>query len=207
MNKEVHPYKDARKLILEALQEACGPVRQTLSPKGRNVIYEDNAGAVKVTNDGVTIIRNTYFRNPVKNAILELIKHAALNTNQVAGDGTTTSVLLTQDLIQEGFKVIDNNINPMMLVRSIKDFSKALVEEIKKNYVKKIKTDSDLLNIAKISSNNDNEIAKNVVEAIKKAGDEGLILINDNTKTETEIVHDEGFFMDSGLLAPVFATQ
>lgn len=207
MNKTIHKFSQVRDEILKGIDMIAEPIKQTLSPKGRNVIFEDNVGQPRVTNDGVTIARNIFVKEPIPNAIIEMIKYAALKTNNVAGDGTTTVILLTQKLIYEGFKLIDNGWNPMVLKRTLDNLSKRLIDEINNNYVKEIKDDQDLHNIALISSNDDEEIATNVVDAIKKSGPDGLILLTDSPKEESELEYREGFLIENGMYHPSLINQ
>ena len=126
MSKKIYHYRDIKDKIIRAVDMIANPVIQTLSPKGGNVIYEDKNGDQFVTNDGVTIARNIILDDPIENAIVNIIKHASLRTNSEAGDGTTTSILLSQNLIKSGLKLIDEGWNPIELK---KEFEKRLAQD------------------------------------------------------------------------------
>ncbi|NHZ84890.1 MAG: chaperonin GroEL [Planctomycetia bacterium] len=198
MNKQVLKYENIKDKIIDAVNIIADPIRQTLSPKGNNVIYEDDNGNQFVTNDGVTIAKNINLEDGVQNAIVEIIKYSALKTNTVAGDGTSTTILLSSVLIKEGLKLIDNGLNPQVLKKEYIRFGEHLKSNLKKK-VNKIKNDKDLFYIANISANNDNEIANNVVKSIKTAGQDGLVFFDSKGLVETEIEEDTGFIINAGM--------
>lgn len=206
MHKQVLEYKDIKQTILEAVDIIADPVRQTMSPKGRNVIFEDKMGEYFSTNDGVTIAKNISVKDPVKNAIIEIIKDSSLKTNSVVGDGTSTSILLSQILIKEAFKLIDNGHNAVDVKTWLADFLDKALEELK-CLRWDIRSDDDLFNIARISANNDEEIATHVVQAVKTAGTEGMIFIEPHKDPETKIIEDKGFVIEEGMFAPDFRTS
>lgn len=206
VTKEIYKYSDVQEKILQAIDMIADPVRQTLSPKGSNVIFEDDRGNINQTNDGVTIARSIVVEDPVQNAIISILKHSSAKTNSEAGDGTTTTLLLSQRLIKEGFKLIDNGMNPMVLKKKLETMGSTLIKSLSKQIIK-IKNDDDLMNIAIISANNDKDIAKNVVEVIKFAGEDGMIFIEPNNDVETKIEKEPGFKLDSGMLSPDLRTN
>lgn len=199
--KQVYEYADIRDRIFSAVDTICDPIRQTLSPRGGNVIYEDRQGNINVTNDGVTIAKNIAVKGTVENAVIEVIKHASLRTNTVAGDGTSTTVVLSGILIKEGFRLIENGWNRMELKHEFDTFADLMVEELRK-LSKKAKTDKDLYYVANISSNNDAEIADNTVKTVKITGEDGMVFIEPSNSAETEIVEDSGFNIKAGMFSP-----
>lgn len=206
VDKIVYPYSQIKSKILEAVDMISDPVRQTLSPKGGNVLFEDDNGEPKYTNDGATIARNINVKDPVHNYVINIIKQSSLKTNLEAGDGTTTSIVLTRVLLKEGFKMLEEGVNLIVLKKKLEEMADTLVNRIKERAIK-IKTDSDLLNIATISANNDPVIAKDVVEIVKFAGEDGMIFIEQNNKIETEITTEPGFRLNSGMFAPELRTS
>jgi len=126
---------------------------------GKNVLYQDDNGNILSTNDGHTIAKFITLSDEVENAIVDVVKHSALKTNAIAGDGTTTSVLLSKTLIEEGFKLIDSGWNQMELKRALEDVSDLLMKQLEAQRTE-IKTDEDLEYIARVSANNDSLIAK-----------------------------------------------
>lgn len=204
--KQVYKFSNIKNQILGAIDTIAPPVTGTLSPKGSNILFEDNQGRIFSTNDGATILKNMSFKDPISNAVLELIKGSSLKTNSEVGDGTSTSVLLSQILIKEGFKLTDSGWNPMDLKRKFVDFGNKLIGSLKKHVVL-VKNESDMYKIAYISSNNDSEIAERVTKVLKTAGTDGMIFLEPNNNTETEIIEDTGFIIQSGLLAQEFKTD
>lgn len=206
VNKIVYPYSEIKGKILEAVDMISDPVRQTLSPRGGNVLFEDSNGEPKYTNDGATIARNINVKDPVYNYVINIIKQSSLKTNLEAGDGTTTSIVLTRILVKEGFKMLEEGVNLIELKKKLEDMADTLVKRVKDKVIK-IKNDSDLENIATISANNDKDIAKDVVDIVKFAGEDGMIFIEPNNKIETEILTEPGFRIDSGMFAAELKTS
>lgn len=202
MHNQVHKYSEIRPEIIKAVNIICDPIRGTMGPKGLNVIFERRDG-VHSTNDGATIARGISVKNPIHSAIIEIIRSASLQTNSKVGDGTSTTALLSQVLIFEAFKLIDAGYNPTEVKKEYESFAKMLVEKLEKQVIK-VKGDDDLLRIATISANNDEEIAKDVVNTVKVAGLDGMVFIEPHPRADakTEIVEDSGFIVNSGLFSP-----
>lgn len=201
LDKQVRQVSDIRDRIFAAVDTIADPVRQTLSPRGGNVLFHDANGSVNVTNDGVTIAKNIQVKGQVESAVIDIIRQASLRTNSAAGDATSTTVLLSSILIKEGFRLIESGWNGMDLKHEFDNFAEQMVEQLKK-ISKKAKTDKDLFYVANISSNNDSEIAENTVKTIKTAGEDGMVFIEPSNRNETEIVEDSGFHVRAGMFAP-----
>jgi len=207
MQIEVHKYEDVRDKILSGINKIEKPVIGTLTPKGRNVIYDTGFG-YGVTNDGKTIVQQITSEDPVEDAIINIIKQASLKTDQVAGDGTTTAILLAARLVRGGFKLIDEGWNPMELKRELDVVSKLLTDEIEARSVKITTEDEDkLFYIARTSSNNDTKIAKNIVDVVKRSGTDGMVFLERNYKSEVEIIGEDGFYMESGMFDARLSNQ
>ena len=206
MKKKILKFEDAREKIIRAVDMIADPVRQTMSPKGSNVLFEDANGSQIVSNDGVTIANHITSSDEIENAIIEVIKTSAQKTNTGAGDGTSTNILLTQNLIKSGMKLIDEGHNRMILKGKFERFGEKLKQRLSKLSIN-VHGDKDLMNIARISANNDNEIAENVVNIVKTAGLNGMVFIKPYHKTETEIVKDSGYKIDSGYYSPELCPQ
>jgi len=202
--KQIKNSREIRSRILSGVDLITEPVVQTLSPKGKNVLFEDSHGGIFVTNDGVTIAKQIESEDPVEDAIIRVIKYAALETNRAAGDGTTTTTLLASNLIKAGYKKIDDGMNEMELRKELLDFSKRVTENL--NPIK-VEDDAQLLSIASISSNNDAEIAENVLKVVKSAGESGLVFINQSLTGKTEVVEDTGYVVSTGLFAQELAND
>lgn len=202
MSKLIKSRSEVRDKIDNALRLITEPVVQTLSPRGRNVAYEDANGGILQTNDGVTIARQIESDDPVEQAVIDIVKHSALRTNAVAGDGTTTTILLSNALIRDGLKLIDEGKNPMELQVDLLNMGESLVSRLKPI---KIEDDEQLEQVARISSNNDDQIAEHVTDIIKTAGEHGMVVIETHPKEETRIDKDTGFIVDGGLFSPEYA--
>ena len=202
VSKLIKSRKEVMPQINNAIRLITEPVIATLSPLGRNTLYEDGSGAINQTNDGVTIARQIGSDDPVEQAVIETIRQAALATNRDAGDGTTTTTLLAGVLTSGGLKLVDEGVNPIILAREFREFGAKVLAHIKPI---KIDGEKDLLNIARISSNGDEEIAKQVVDVVNTAGEDGLVFLEPSNKDHTVIEKDTGFIVDGGLFAPEYA--
>lgn len=202
-NKQVYSFDEIREKIIKGVDTIADPIKGTISPKGRNVLFENDKGDLFSTNDGATVAKNINVKDSIENAAIEIIKHSSLQTNSAVGDGTSTSVLLSQILIKEGFKLIDAGWNPMDLKKEFTSFGNKLKEQLKEQTIK-VKNDKDLFNIACISANNDLAIAEQVVKVVKTAGVDGMVFIEPNNKPETEIIEDTGFIIENGMFKPEF---
>lgn len=200
MNKTIHRYADIKDKIIHAVDLLTDPVRQTLSPKGGNVIYDDDNGNQHYTNDGYTIISHIQVADPVENAIIEIIKGGSRKTNLEAGDGTSSTLVASSVLIKEGLKLVENGENQMDVRDELNKFTTLMVKELKKK-VTPIKTDEDIKKIALISSSNDKNIANDIVKIIKVAGEDGQVILDRGYSTETEVIEDTGFVVKSGIFA------
>lgn len=204
--KDIYQYAEVKDRILSGLSKLSQPIVQTLTPKGKNVLYQGLDGRMYTTNDGFTIAKHIILKDTVENAVVEIVKNSAFKTNSVAGDGTTTSILLSDTLIRNGFRLIENGMNPMDLKHYLDEVSTILVEELTKAKIA-VKTDSDLHFIAKVSANNDEDIALNVVKVVKRAGQDGLVFIEDQAKDSVDIIEENGFVVETGMFSPYLANK
>lgn len=201
MDKIIKSRTEVRDKIANGLRLITEPVIATLSPKGRNTMYETRDG-VNQTNDGVTIAKQIQSSDEIEQLIIETVKQGALSTNRDAGDGTTTTTLLTYALTTGGLKLVEDGYNPMVLSKAFTDFGTKLVSNLKPIL---INNDEELKNIAKISSNGDEEIATQVVDVVKTAGQDGMVFIEPHNKPDTTITKDTGFIIEGGLFSPEYA--
>lgn len=199
MFKIVQPYSEVQDKIVKAVNLLNDPIRQTLSPKGRNVIFEDENGNPQITNDGYTIAKNLSVKDRVMNDIIDIVKSAAFKTNSEAGDGTSSTIGFASVFIKEGLRMIENGMNPIELKQGYDKFAEDMIGALKPYPVK---TDNDLYYIAKVSSSGDEEIAKNVVSIVKVAGEDGMVFIEGSNTSETEIIEDTGFNIAAGMFTP-----
>lgn len=201
MYKKIYKFEEARQKIESAIDAIADPVRHTLSPKGSNVIFEDDKLAQHVTNDGATIAKNIALKDDLQNQIVSVVRSAALKTNNDAGDGTTTTTMFIQSLVKSGFRLIDQGWNRMQLKSELEKSCSSIVKRISEQKID-VKSNNDIYNIARISGNNDDEIAHNMVRVMEVAGNNGMIFLQPSLNGETEIVEDTGFNIESGIYSP-----
>ena len=210
---------DARVQLLEGIDELARAVAQTLGPKGRNVAmhqkanihgadYGDRARAgapVLITNDGVTIAKEISFADPVKNMGAQLMKEAAVKANDVAGDGTTTAIVIAQALLKGAFANIAAGADPLALRRGIAEAGALVRRELAESAIP-IETEADIAHVATISCQ-DERLGAMVGSALYRAGREGVVNVDDSQRFETELTVDEGIIFDRGLISPHMATD
>ena len=204
--KEILFGSEARAKICEGVDIIANAVKVTLGPKGRNVVIEKSFGAPRITKDGVTVAKEIELADRFQNMGAQMIKEVASKTNDVAGDGTTTSTVLAQAIVREGSKAVAAGINPMDLKRGIDLAVDALVKEIAK-MSKKVSNQGEIAQIATISANGDSEIGKKIAEAVQKVGPDSPITVEEAKGLEFEVNVVEGMNFDRGYLSPYFITN
>lgn len=196
--------EDAKKSMKEGIDILANAVKTTLGPNGTNVVINRD-GKIHVTKDGVTVAKSIVIEDEIQNTGAQLIKEAAAKTNDDAGDGTTTSTVLAQAIINEGLKVISYGVSPISLKEGIDTAVKSITEYIKKVAVP---VDSDKIrDIATISANNDKEIGGLIADAIEKIGKDGIITVEEAPGIETSISVVEGVQFDRGYISPYFTNS
>ena len=202
MAKEIRYSKDARQSMLDGVNKLADAVKVTLGPKGRNVVLEKSYGSPVITNDGVTIAKEIELPDKFENMGAKLVYEAANNTNDVAGDGTTTATVLTQAMITAGLKQVDKGANPVLMREGMDKASHAVAEKLlEKSH--KVETNDDVKNIATISSGSE-EIGSIIAEAMQKVGNEGVINVDESRNFETSLEMTEGMEYDKGYVSPYF---
>lgn len=202
MSKEVIKATAVKDKITQALSMLCDPVKQTLTPAGGNVLFTDSQGKESYSNDGVTIAKAISSDDNVEQLVIDVVRQAALRTNAMVGDGTTTTLLLSQSAIKEGLKLLENGWNAMDLKRELEKASK-LMKPLLEKFSTKIRNKKDLEYVARVASNNDLGIAKDVVDVINTVGIDGQVVIEETQSNKTEIKKESGFFIDSGMFSPL----
>ena len=190
MAKEIKYAKDARQKMLDGVNALADAVKVTLGPKGRNVVLEKSYGSPVITNDGVTIAKEIELEDKFENMGAKLVYEAANNTNDIAGDGTTTATILTQSMITNGLKAVDKGANPVLMREGMEKAAKAISEELLK-VSHQVETNDDVKNIATVSSGNE-EIGKIIAEAMEKVGKDGVINVDESKSFETNLEMTEG---------------
>ncbi|CAL1133803.1 unnamed protein product [Cladocopium goreaui] len=204
--KDVRHGAGARAAMLKGADRLADAVAVTLGPKGRNVVIEQSFGAPKVTKDGVTVAKAIEFKNKQDNLGAALIKQVASKTNDVAGDGTTTSTVLARAIFREGTKAVVAGMNPMDLKRGIDAAVKLVLEELEK-ISKPISNPSEIQQVATISANGDAGIGKMVADAFEKVGKQGTITVAEGKTLDHELEIVEGMKIDRGYISPYFITD
>ncbi|CAN1294742.1 Chaperonin 60 subunit beta 2, chloroplastic [Linum perenne] len=205
--KELHFNKDgsAIRKLQTGVNKLADLVGVTLGPKGRNVVLESKYGSPKIVNDGVTVAKEVELEDPVENIGAKLVRQAAAKTNDLAGDGTTTSVVLAQGLIAEGVKVVAAGANPVLITRGIEKTTKALVNELK--LMSKEVEDSELADVAAVSAGNNYEVGSMIAEAMSKVGRKGVVTLEEGKSAENNLYVVEGMQFDRGYISPYFVTD
>jgi len=203
----------ARQSLERGIKYVYDAVRVTLGPKGRNVVLEKKFGSPLITNDGVTVAKEIELPDPAENMGAQLLKEVASKTNDIAGDGTTTAVVLGYTIVKEGLKAIASGANPIYLKRGIDKAKEVVIEELKKqakevDFEGKTKSEvDDLERVATIAANNDEEIGKMIAKAIRMVGKTGVITIEESKSSQTTLEHVEGMQFDRGYISPYFVTD
>jgi chaperonin GroEL len=204
--KDVRFGDDARQRMLRGVNILAQAVSVTLGPKGRNVILDKSYGAPRITKDGVTVAREIELADKFENMGAQMVREAASKTNDVAGDGTTTAIVLAQAIVREGGKAVSAGMNPMDLKRGVDKAVVALVEELKKRS-RKITTQAETAQVGTISANGETEIGEMIAEAMQKVGSEGVITVEEAKGMLTELDVVEGMQFDRGYMSPYFITN
>ena len=206
MAKIIKFESDARSAMLKGVDILANTVKATLGPKGRNVILDKSYGAPRITKDGVTVAKEIELEDKFENMGAQMVKEVASKTNDEAGDGTTTAILLAQGIVKEGCKYVTAGMNPMDVKRGIE----AAVEQVKEKLIssaKKVKDSDEIAQVGTISANGDKEIGDMISRAMQKVGNEGVITVEEAKGIETELEVVEGMQFDRGYLSPYFITN
>jgi chaperonin GroEL len=197
--------EEARRHLLAGVDAVAEAVVTTLGPKGRNVALDRKFGAPTITHDGVTVAKEVELEDPFENMGAQLLKEAASKTNDIAGDGTTTSTLLAHAIVTDGMKNLAAGANPMMLKRGIEAATKAVAEELTKTAIE-LKTKADIANVASVSAQ-DREIGELIADVFDKVGNDGVITVEDSQGLQFETEYVEGMQFDRGYLSAYFVTN
>ncbi len=205
MAKEIKYSKDARQKMIDGVNALADAVKVTLGPKGRNVVLEKTYGSPVITNDGVTIAKEIELEDRFENMGAKLVYEAANNTNELAGDGTTTATILTQAMIENGIKAVDKGANPVLMREGMDKAAKAVADELLK-LSHQVKTNDDIKNIAMISSGSE-EVGSIIAEAMAKVGNDGVINVDESRSFETVLEMAEGMEYDKGYVSPYMVSD
>ncbi len=205
MAKQLEFSEDARKSLKGGVDTLANVVKTTLGPKGRNVALDKKFGAPNVTHDGVTVAKEIEIEEPFANMGAQLLKEAATKTNDVAGDGTTTSIVLAQSVVHEGLRNVAAGANPMQLRRGIELATAKAVEHLKQ-MATPVNGRDDIAHIATVSSA-DSEIGELIAEVMDKVGKDGVITVEESKGLQFETEYTEGMQIDRGYISPYFVSN
>ena len=204
--KEVKFHNDARERIMRGVDMLANTVKVTLGPKGRNVVLEKSFGPPRSTKDGVTVAKEIELKDKFENMGAQMVREVASNTNDVAGDGTTTATILAQAIVREGMKSVAAGMNPMDLKRGINLAVIKVVDHLK-SISQKISSSEEISQIGTISANGETWIGEKISEAMEKVGKEGVITVEEAKGLDSELDVVEGMQFDRGYLSPYFITN
>ena len=205
MAKQLKHGEEARKALQKGVDTLADTVKITLGPKGRNVVLERKFGAPLITNDGVTIAKEIELEDAFENMGASLVREVSTKTNDTAGDGTTTAVVLAQAMIREGLKNVAAGANPIILKKGIKGAVDVAVEQLK-SISKPIKDKNAICQVASISAG-DNTVGELISEAMEKVGKDGVITIEESKTMKTELTTVEGMQFDRGYASAYMVTD
>ena len=204
MNKEIRFSKEARHLMAKGIETLNNATKVTLGPKGRNVIIEQDFGSPLIVNDGVTIAKAIKLPNKFENLGASILIEAATKTNDIVGDGTTSAILLSSNLILSGIEAVDKGQNPVLLRNGFNYYLGHILEMIEQVSTP-VESEEDILKIATLSSGNP-EIGAIITKAYSEVGKDGIITIEESQGLETYLDVVKGYSYDRGYLSPYMAT-
>ena len=205
MAKQILFGRDFKAKILKGVDTLADVVKVSLGPKGRNVILDKGYGSPSIVDDGVSIAKEIELKDPFENMGAKLVYEVASNTNEMAGDGTTTSTVLAQAMIHQGFKALEKGANPVLVKQGIEKAGKEVAERLLKKS-RPLKSKADIENVATISAGSA-EIGKIIADAMEKVSQNGVINVDESKGFDTELQVVEGLQYDKGFLSPYFVTN
>jgi chaperonin GroEL len=205
MAKQLLFAEEARRELSRGMEILANAVATTLGPKGRNVALDKKFGSPTITHDGVTVAKEIELENAFENMGAQLLKEAATKTNDIAGDGTTTSTVLAHAIVSEGMRNLAAGANPMLLKRGIEAATRAVAEKINEQAIE-VTTKEEIANVASISAQ-DRQIGELIAEVMDKVGKDGVITVEESKGLEFETEYVEGMQFDRGYISPYFITD
>ena len=206
MTKYFDDGESLQRKILSGVNKLADNVAATLGPRGRNVILAKKGSTPFITKDGATVANFVDLEDPFENAAAQILKQAASQTNNLAGDGTTTSTVLAREILNSSQKYLIAGSSPVELKKGMDKAVKAVVNDIS-SFSMEVESIQDIEHVATISANGDKIVGRLIAEAVDKAGHNGSILVQDAKSVETSLDLVEGFRFESGYFAQAFVTN
>ncbi len=203
MAKQVRLSEKSRQKLVEGINIVANAVKVTLGPKGRNVVLERKYGVPEIVNDGVTIARDIELADPEQNVGVKLVQEVATKSDMKAGDGTTTSTVMTQAIVNQGMRQVTAGANPVALRRGIQICAKILCDTIK-TMAKPVESNKDLFDIATVATGGNQEMGKVIAKAFELVGDSGSTVVEESQTVQDEVEFTEGLSIDRGYISPYF---
>lgn len=206
MSKKIVYGSEAREALVRGVNAVADAVKVTIGPKGRNVIIEKEYGSPQIINDGVSIAKEVELDDPIENSGAKLIIDVASKTNDIAGDGTSSSSILAQAMINNGLKAIEKGYNAVQVKKGMQIAAKEIVETLNSLAVP-VDTSETITHVASVSAGNDDEVGALIAEAMEKVGKDGVITVGESSSFDTTLEITEGMQFDRGYISPYFATD
>src|SRR5437762_1412071 len=204
--KQMKFESDARAELINGMSQLSRAVRATLGPRGRSVVLQKSWGSPRITKDGVTVSKEIELPNPFENMGAKMVNEVASKTSDVAGDGTTTAVVLAEAIFNEGLRHVAAGASTISLKRGIDRAVEIAVEQIAKQSVK-VKGKEDVARVGTISANGDEAVGRLLADALEAVGKEGVVTVEEGKSLETEKEVVEGMQFDKGYVSPYFMTD
>ena len=198
--------QEARDAMRRGVSKLARAVKVTLGPKGRNVILQKSFGSPTVTKDGVTVAKEIDLEDAYENIGSRMVREVATKTSDVAGDGTTTAIVLAEAIFNEGLRAVVAGVNPVQMKQGIEQAVEDITAKLHKMSIP-IKSKTEMAQIGTVASNNDAEIGKILADAMEKVGKDGVITVDEGKSLQTETEWVEGMQFDRGYLSPYFVTD
>src|SRR5687768_2691128 len=197
---------DARAEIATGLSQLARAVKATLGPRGRNIVLQKSFGSPRITKDGVTVSKEIELPDPFENMGAKLVNTVASKTGDVAGDGTTTAIVLAEAIFEQGMRYLTAGVNAVQVQRGIIKAADVAAEHVT-SMSRKVKGRDDYRKVATISANGDEHIGDLLAQAMEKVGKEGVITVDEGKGLESALEYTEGMQFDKGYLSPYFLTN
>lgn len=206
MAKQLSFEENARQSLLAGVTKIAKAVKSTLGPAGRNVVIDKKFGSPTITKDGVTVAKEIELEDPYENMGAQLVREVSSKTNDIAGDGTTSSVVLAEAIYKRGLRAITSGANPIQVQRGIYKAANEIANGLKELSLP-VQSQEDIIQVATVSANWDAEIGSIIAEAVGKIGKDGAITVEEARGVETSLEVVEGMEFDKGYLSPYFITD